>query len=166
MNQEIVDLKEQFTHTFFQIRQVISQFHAGANMQMKQYGVNAAEVSLMRMVQGNNDDAINNITSQDIQSWLCISKGAVSKMLSALEQKGYLKREISQQNRRFLTITLTPAGLEIVGKLEGIVNEIFMKLIDQMGRENAEQFINSANQFADATESILEMVQSMGSMEV
>lgn len=166
MNQEITDLKEQFTHTFFQVRQVISLFQAGANTQMKQYGVSAAEVSLMKMVKGNTADAINNITSQDIQKWLCISKGAVSKILSALEQKEYLKREVSPQNRRFLIITLTPAGLEIVGKLEGIVNEMFIELIGQMGRENAEQFINSANQLADATRSILEMCQSSDSMEV
>ena len=158
MNREIVDLKEQFTHTFFQVRQVISLFHASINTQMKQYAVSAAEVSLMKMVKGNTADATDNITSQDIQNWLCISKGAVSKILSALEQKDYLKREVSQRNRRSLIITLTPAGVEIVGKLEGIVDEMLMGLIEQMGCENAEQFINSANQFADATKSILEML--------
>jgi len=157
MSREVVDLKEQFTHTFFQVRQVISLFHASINTQMKQYAVSAAEVSLMKMVKGNTADATDNITSQDIQNWLCISKGAVSKILSALEQKDYLKREVSQRNRRSLIITLTPAGVEIVGKLEGIVDEMLMGLIEQMGCENAEQFINSANQFADATKSILEM---------
>jgi len=158
MNREIVDLKEQFTHTFFQVRQVISLFHAGVNTQMKQYGVSAAEVSLMKMVKENTADASDNITSQDIQNWLCISKGAVSKMLSALEQKDYLKREVSQQNRRSVIITLTSAGMEIVGELEGIVDEMLVGLIEQMGCENVEQFINSANQFADATKSILEML--------
>jgi len=158
MSREVVDLKEQFTHTFFQVRQVISLFHSSINTQMKQYAVSAAEVSLMKMVKGNTADATDNITSQDIQNWLCISKGAVSKILSALEQKDYLKREVSQRNRRSLIITLTPAGVEIVGKLEGIVDEMLMGLIEQMGCENAEQFINSANQFADATKSILEML--------
>jgi len=158
MSREVVDLKEQFTHTFFQVRQVISLFHASINMQMKQYAVSAAEVSLMKMVKGNTADATDNITSQDIQNWLCISKGAVSKILSALEQKDYLKREVSQRNRRSLIITLTPAGVEIVGKLEGVVDEMLVGLIEQMGCENVEQFINSANQFADATKSILEML--------
>jgi len=158
MSREVVDLKEQFTHTFFQVRQVISLFHASINMQMKQYAVSAAEVSLMKMVKGNTADATDNITSQDIQNWLCISKGAVSKILSALEQKDYLKREVSQRNRRSLIITLSPAGVEIVGKLEGVVDEMLVGLIEQMGCENVEQFINSANQFADATKSILEML--------
>ena len=158
MSREVVDLKEQFTHTFFQVRQVISLFHASINTQMKQYAVSAAEVSLMKMVKGNTADATDNITSQDIQNWLCISKGAVSKILSALEQKDYLKREVSQRNRRSLIITLSPAGVEIVGKLEGVVDEMLVGLIEQMGCENVEQFINSANQFADATKSILEML--------
>jgi len=165
MNQEIIDLKEQFTHTFFQVRKVISLFHTEVNAQMKPYGVSAAEVTLMKMVKENATDAINNITSRDIQSWLCISKGAVSKILSALEQKEYLKREMSPQNRRSLIITLTPSGLKVVGKLEGVANEMFIELIGQMGRENTERFISSASQFAEATKSILEMIQPNSNMK-
>lgn len=162
MNREIVVLKEQFTHTFFKMRQVTATFQSGANTPMKQYGVSTGEVSLMEMVKGNTPDAVDNITSQDIQNWLCISKGAVSKILSSLEQKDYLKREVSQQNRRALIITLTPAGLEVVKELEGVVNDMFTELINQMGRENAEQFINSVNQFTDATQTMLEKYQSSG----
>lgn len=165
MKPEFIDLKEQFAHTFFQIRQVIAMFQNGINMQMKQYGVSAAEVSLMKMVKDNTAEAMNNTSSQDIQSWLCLSKGAVSKMLSALEQKEYLNRNISQHNRRFVIITLTPAGQEIMKKLEGVINKLFMELIEQMGQENAAQFINSTNQFSDATGLILERYQSDGIKE-
>lgn len=160
MDQEIYEIKEQFTHSFFQIRQIISMIHATANAHMKQYGVSTAEVSLMKMVKGNTADADDNISSQDIQNRLCVSKGAVSKILSSLEQKDYLVREISHQNRRFQIITLTPAGQELLAQLEIVANKVFTALIEKMGRKNAEQFAIGAHQLTDAARSILAMCQT------
>ncbi|PWJ52094.1 MarR family winged helix-turn-helix transcriptional regulator [Faecalicatena contorta] len=159
MAREINELKEQFALTFFQVRQVLAIFHTGVNTQMKQYDVNSAELALMKMIKENTADSKKNATSHDIQNCLCISKGAVSKMLGALEQKGYLNREVNLQNRRTLIITLTEAGQKILEKLEGLLNEILIELIQQMGIENAEQFILSMNKFATATKEVLEEKQ-------
>lgn len=90
----------------------------------------------------------------DIQSDLNVSKPAVSQMLSALERKGYLERELSALDRRRMTLTLTAEGRAALERARAY-NEAFIdRVINSLGEEDSLQFVRLLKRFTSAIETI------------
>jgi len=147
MNKESYMLKERLIKSFFRIKHLSLTLHTGTDSSI-------AELKLMGAIQGNSLDCDNNVHISDIQNLLYISKAGVSKMLGVLEKKGYIARDVDKNNRRTLIITLTQDGKKILNELEKSADEQLIEIIDRLGEEKTEQFIELVNKFVDITNDV------------
>jgi len=114
MSDESTVLKSQILNPLFCIRNIISNYHTNLGKDFVKQDISVNEIIVMRAIQDNIIGSDSNIHISDIQNQLNVSKAAVSRMLDALEKKGYIRKDIDKENRRNLIITLTPAGKDIL----------------------------------------------------
>lgn len=62
-------------------------------------------------------------------------------MLHSLEEKGFITRALSRENRRNTLVLLTPKGRELLGDEENEFNAKLDALIETIGREDIEELI-------------------------
>ncbi|EHC4728814.1 MarR family transcriptional regulator [Listeria monocytogenes] len=81
----------------------------------------------------------------DVKEFLSVSKPAVSQMLSSLEKKGFLVRDVDKNNRRNVIVTLTDTGREVLSvELENF-NIKLKKIISHLGEDDVKQMIEIVN---------------------
>lgn len=75
------------------------------------------------------------VTASKISSCLMHSKPATSKMLNSLEEKGYIERITTKEDRRAVYIVLTETGQKVIDahheQMDIFVNEFLEKLGEQ-----------------------------------
>ena len=99
-------LSSDFLHALFVLKSLLgTQFSKSAKTQI--HSLSMAEYALMKHVS-------ETASLTEIREYLSITKAAVSQMLSSLEKRGFLTREIDRANRRNLIVFLTPAGQQVL----------------------------------------------------
>jgi len=156
MDEACSALQDQLVKSFFRIKHLLLNRRVSTDPEHIKCDVSLAEIELMKCIRHNALDSDCNAHVSDIQHRLSISKAGVSKMLSVLEKKACISRDIDQNNRRILVITLTRKGREVLHDLERNTDEWLAKIIHRLGEERTEQFIALANQFADIANEVIE----------
>jgi DNA-binding MarR family transcriptional regulator len=82
-------------------------------------GVTVAEWVILREMYSNNDTSSQSVVA-DITG---LTRGAVSKLIERLVQKGFVTRTEASGDRRYQDIKLTPAAVKLVPKLAHIADE-------------------------------------------
>ncbi|EAH3832863.1 MarR family transcriptional regulator, partial [Listeria monocytogenes] len=95
-----------------------------------------------------SDNTLNseeNVGISDVKEFLSVSKPAVSQMLSSLEKRGFLVRDVDKNNRRNVIVTLTDTGREVLSvELENF-NIKLKKIISHLGEDDVKQMIEIVN---------------------
>lgn len=107
--------------------------------------VNMPEYILLREIADNAVGADTNTELTDIREFLSISKPAVSQMLASLEKKGYITRETNPENRKYLVVTLTPQGREILQEIDKVYTHCFQQITLAMGKQDIKEMIRLIN---------------------
>lgn len=144
------NLKSQLIRSIFKFKSLIGAEFGMVSAETKS-DVNMRELILMFVIADNSIDSANNIGLADIREYLSVSKGAVSQMLSSLEKKDFINRDIDKNNRRNLIVTLTPEGhdaltsqyTEFCGRLD--------KMISLLGEHDVKEMIRIVNRMIDIT---------------
>jgi DNA-binding MarR family transcriptional regulator len=84
-----------------------------------------------------------------IPDLLCISRAAVSQMLGGMEHKGYIIREVNQENRRKQLLSLTETGDALVAEQEQKVMELLAEIASRFGERETKQLMKLSNRFMD-----------------
>ena len=116
--------------------------------------LNMAELILMSGVANNTANPEGNVGMSDIRSYLQVTKGAVSQMLSSLEKKGFINRDINKSNRRNLIVTLTAEGRQILERQYGEFSDRLEKIISRLGEDDVRQMITIVNRMIEITNDI------------
>lgn len=83
---------------------------------------------------------------------LRVSSPAVSRMVGALEEKGYIGRDVDKEDRRNTYVYLTKSGEETKEAVERSMRELMKAVIARMGEQNMQELIRLWNQLADIME--------------
>ena len=110
------------SHLGFWLRLVSNHVSHAFHLKVEACGVTVAEWVIVRTL--FDSDALN--PSQVAES-MGLTRGAVSKLLDRLAQKGLVRRRFERSDRRYQVVSLTPAGRKLVPKLA--------RLADQNDRE-------------------------------
>lgn len=145
-----IDLKTQLIHSIFQFKKLASTGF-GMDIADNKNEINMSELILMNGIANNTVDSENNIGISDVQRYLSVSKAAVSQMLSSLEKKGYINRDIDKNNRRNLVITLTPNGRRILDNQYDNFSDKLGKIISHLGENDVMQMITIVNRMIEIT---------------
>jgi DNA-binding MarR family transcriptional regulator len=109
---------------------------------------------MMESLAKNKVNSDGNVHLHELQNMLHISKAAVSQIAGNLEKKGYLAREINKENRRKLTITLTPKGREALRQAEKEFDEILSTFFAKLGEHDSKEMVRLFARFADIAEEL------------
>lgn len=78
---------------------------------------------------------------KNIAEHLNLSSARVAAILGSLEKKGLIVRDISPTDRRRITVTLTEKGREEANAKIQMMRKRMIKVFEEMGEEDTEQFI-------------------------
>ena len=81
------------------------------NHQIEEFGINTTQLHLLFEISHQSD-----LNQEKIATRCNINKGAVARSIKKLEDKGLVKREIDENNRRQNKISLTKEGEDILEK--------------------------------------------------
>ena len=147
------NLEVQLVQSIFQFKRLINS-GLGMDATDNKNSLNMAELILMSGVANNTANSEGNVGMSDIRSYLQVTKGAVSQMLSSLEKKGFINRDINKSNRRNLIVTLTAEGRQILERQYGEFTDRLEKIISRLGEDDVRQMITIVNRMIEITNDI------------
>ncbi|MDR0874602.1 MAG: MarR family transcriptional regulator [Clostridiales Family XIII bacterium] len=148
------EIKDELMHAMYRFKNVSRRKHGLDNE--TRYGehaihhVNMAELIFMqRIAEREDDDEYEGTWLSSMSEYLCISKAAVSQMLSSLEKKGYITRETNPENRREIIVRLTKVSEEQIAAHQKVFDNRVDLLIDRFGAQDTKELIRLVNKLAD-----------------
>ncbi len=89
---------------------------------LESYNLNHSEANLLFYIYKDGDG----ISQQNLKENLAVDKATVSRSVSTLLKKGYLKKESSPEDKRINLIFMTPKAEE----MESVIDDIYQKWFD------------------------------------
>lgn len=132
-------LVPEFVQTLFKSRQTLSQLYRLMDSHIMELYV------LMLL---SEQDEAHKVYAMDIQNKLSASKAAVSGLLSSLEKRGYIKREIEPENRRKVSLSLTDKGKAELEVCREPFNDLIVEILEDLGYENAHALMERLEQLS------------------
>lgn len=108
-------------------------FAAYSERHIREMGLTPAQFDVIATL-GNT----NGMSMKDVAERTLVTKGTLTGIIDRLEDKGFVRREVPQDNRRSFTLVLTPAGEEIFEKTFPAHIAYIQKRFDQMDRADLE----------------------------
>ncbi len=114
------------------------------NRQLKPYGISEPQYNVLRILKGQNGNAINLL---NIQERMLQRMSNVSRLIDKLFEKGYVVRVECKENRRRVDISITPKGLQLLDELEDIINMSLKKMYTNLTKDEAQQLSELLDKF-------------------
>ncbi|HMQ29698.1 MAG TPA: MarR family transcriptional regulator [Chloroflexaceae bacterium] len=83
------------------------------------------------------------LPQRDLAAWLRLEKSTVSRLVAQLEQRGWLLRERSAEDKRVLLLALTPEGRRIAGELAASRRARFARLLAALPENEREPVLRA-----------------------
>ena len=84
-------------------------------VRLKAHGVTPVQYNVLRIFRGSHPKAL---MLADITCRMIDKNSNATRLVEKLRQKGFVKREICENNRRQVDIVITPRGLEVLVKVD------------------------------------------------
>ena len=104
----------------------------------------------------SRQDAAQPLTATDLCQRTKLLKSQMNKLLTTLENKGYITRTRSSEDKRVIFIALTESGEAAYLAEHAHVEAIVSQLIAQIGEDKAQALTQGINETVAALENILE----------
>lgn len=113
-------------------------------------GISREEFYMMGVIEEyfKQEEEAEGIKVSAIAKALDVSSPAVSRMLRGMEQKGYIMKRISSQNRRNTLVRLTEKGTQAYTCSRSELDRLLSKVMDYMGQRDMEEFLRLWNKLA------------------
>lgn len=102
---------------------------------LKPYGVTPEQYNVLRILRGSHPKSM---MLADITSRMIDKSSNATRLVEKLRQKGYLKREICEDNRRQVDIFITDKGLTILKKVDADAEE-FLSTLKNINKTEAQE---------------------------
>lgn len=108
-------------------------------------GVKPSEVPLLILIQKLNKEDPQGTQVSSLSRHLEIAVPTTTQLVNRLEENNYVKRENDKTDRRFVRITLTEKGENVVKKAHEHMHKSFDELTGYLGEEDTEKLISILN---------------------
>lgn len=99
-----------------------------------------SEIMMLKMIKMNTS-ATEGVTISTLSELLEISKSAVSQMINALEDKEYVERITTKNDRRLVYVRLTESGEQFLAKELQALLKRMTQIFAKMGEEDTEDLL-------------------------
>ena len=94
----------------------------------------------------------SNYGVSNIADSLHVSSPAISRTITALENKGYVEREIDKLNRRNTLVRLTESGTEVFENECDRIYQFMNNVVDRMGEDKLNELFLLSNELLENVE--------------
>jgi DNA-binding MarR family transcriptional regulator len=115
------------------------------------HGLFQAEFKCLRLI--GSDESLNNT---QISKRMKLSPGRLTRIMDTLVQKGYMKREIEQSDRRNMSLFLSRRGKILTNKLNKAFIEIHSEILKDIDISQHESLITAMGNLNSAVEKWLQ----------
>jgi DNA-binding MarR family transcriptional regulator len=114
-------------------------------------GMPHSEFMIMQVIhcQTKDNQSSEALTLTELSEIVQISKAAVSQIISALEEKGFIERSTPKKDRRIVYVKLTEEGEKTFEASMVIATKRLSFILEKLGQEDAETFIRLLDKFAE-----------------
>jgi DNA-binding MarR family transcriptional regulator len=117
----------------------------------EKHGLFQAEFKCLRLI--GSDESLNNT---QISKRMKLSPGRLTRIIDTLVQKGYMKREIEQSDRRNMSLFLSKRGKILTNKLNKAFIEIHSEILKDIDISQHESLITAMGNLNSAVEKWLQ----------
>lgn len=135
------DLKREFMHAMMRFRRASVPMPPGGSIRMGEFFV------LSKIPR-------EGASLTEIQNDMFMTKSAVSQLLSDLERRGLVCREIDPDDRRRIAVTLTREGSSFLGRQRRYADRVMDRIIARFGEANMLELVRLLKLLADVSEDI------------
>lgn len=119
------DIKQDKFHSEYQkmainIMYTSSWLYNGNSARFKPHGITPEQYNVLRILRGSHPQKLR---LADVTSRMIDKSSNATRLVEKLRQKGLVTREICENNRRQVDITITPKGLSLLKKIDGEADE-------------------------------------------
>ena len=91
-----------------------------------------AQYNVLRILRGAGGEGA---TCGQISERMVTKDSDITRLLERLDARGLIKRSRDGQDRRFITVRITPEGLRLLGSLDGPIGECHRRQIGHLGKD-------------------------------
>lgn len=92
-----------------------SWLHSMGSARFKPHGITPEQFNVLRILRGSHPKAL---MLADISCRMLDRNSNATRLVEKLRQKGFVKREICESNRRQVDISITAKGLDVLKKID------------------------------------------------
>ena len=112
-----------------------SWIHNGNTSRLKKHDITPEQYNVLRILRGSHP---SKLMLADITSRMIEKSSNATRLVEKLRQKGYVKRELCESNRRQVDISITEKGLALMKVIDGEEGEWLDSLKNLSKSEAAE----------------------------
>lgn len=112
-----------------------------------------SELAALRIISGSLA-AGEPMTVSDISELVGVTKSAVSQIISSLEDKGYIYKVKSDEDKRRMYLALTERGEKIAEAINGLYNRRLNYIRKNFGEEEFDEFVRLFIKYIELCDSI------------
>ncbi|MBC2581063.1 MarR family winged helix-turn-helix transcriptional regulator [Clostridium sp. DJ247] len=132
--QEISDYAEELVDIF---RSLNNKFKKTIEKEVSEYGITMPQVMLLHVLYHKPGITLNELSKE-----LSLSKSTVSGIVDRLGKSGYVIREIPENNRRIVKISLSNNAIEKAYIIKDIKTKYICQMLQQLDIKEVENMIN------------------------
>lgn len=110
--------------------------HAHAQQFFRAHGISSTQYNALRILRGAGPDGL---PSLEVGARMVARVPDITRLLDRLEEKGYVQRERSSEDRRVIVARISRKGTQLLGKLDEPVLELNKEMLGHMNRQDLEE---------------------------
>jgi DNA-binding MarR family transcriptional regulator len=95
-------------------------------------GISGPQYNVLRILRGNGGAGL---PCQEIAAQMVTRMPDITRLVDRLEEAGWVRRSRIEQDRRVVLVGITPAGLELLGRLDRPVLDLHKSQMSHLRRE-------------------------------
>lgn len=103
---------------------------------LKPFGISQQQYNVLRILRGQGGELVNLFA---IQERMLSRMSNATRLVEKLRQKGLVERQLCEANRRKVEISITKTGLELLEKIDPLLENIEEKHFKGISPEEAEK---------------------------
>lgn len=117
--------------TFFLFKQL--------NVSAMMPDISRGEFGVLTAIERSEQERGGKANVSDIVDMSHCSASAVSRTMRGLEQKGYIKRSVDENDRRNTSVVMTESGVAVLNETERIMDNFLEAVLDEMNYKDLEK---------------------------
>jgi DNA-binding MarR family transcriptional regulator len=99
-------------------------------------------------------DALPGTDQVSLSRAIAVDRSSIARVVSRLEARGFIKRNVNEEDRREKKVELTPEGKTVVRNIRPKVNDVNKRILAPLTPKEQEQFIRYLTTICDLNNDI------------